>query len=394
MTRTLRAVDGDGTGGDPLPHNITAEQAVLGAAMLSPAALAEARALLDGSDFYRPAHQIIWQAITDLADRGDPHDPLSVGARLGNAGLAKSGGAPYLHTLIAAVPSAANAAYYAHIVRDLAYARTVLEASTRLAEAAWQATGDGDGTLRGKVAAEAAALAECRPPGLARPGAAVGRARGARLPAVGAARLAGGVRRVPRRRHPDTRRPRRVPRPRRPGGRRRRKGLGAGPRLDRAGLPLRRGRAAARQPQVRGVPRHDRAPKGCRAHADRRRPAPHRRGARSGGRSPRPKPTRPPATPNRPPPGSTATRKPPRSSTPPRPASNSTAPPSPPSRACSPTTPPSNASAPGSPSKAAASPSCHPRARSSPSPPGATPAPRTSASSSPPTPGNRSASTG
>ncbi len=160
MTRTLHAVDGDGHGGNPQPHNITAEQAVIGAAMLSPAALAEARAVLDGSEFYRPAHQVIWQAITTLADRGDPHDPLSVGARLGPAGLAKAGGAPYLHTLIAAVPSAASAAYYAHIVRDLAYARAVLAASTRLAQAAMLATGDAADSLRGKVAAEAAALAE------------------------------------------------------------------------------------------------------------------------------------------------------------------------------------------------------------------------------------------
>jgi hypothetical protein len=160
MTRTLRAVDGDAISGDPLPHNITAEQAVLGAVMLSPAALAEIHGLLDGTEFYRPAHQAIWQAVTALADRGDPHDPLSVGAFLGTAGLAKAGGAPYLHTLIATVPSAANGAYYAHIVRDLAYARDVLAASTRLAEAAWQASGDGGDTLRGKVAAEAAALAD------------------------------------------------------------------------------------------------------------------------------------------------------------------------------------------------------------------------------------------
>lgn len=160
MTRTLRAVTGDGTGSGLEPHNISAEQAVLGSAMLSPAALAEARAVLDGSEFYRPAHQVIWQAITALADRGDPHDPLSTGAHLGSAGLGKTGGAPYLHTLIAAVPVAANAAYYAHIVRDLAYARDVLAASSRLAEAAWLASGDATADLRGKVAAEAAALAE------------------------------------------------------------------------------------------------------------------------------------------------------------------------------------------------------------------------------------------
>lgn len=160
MTRPLRAVSGDGTDDTLEPHNILAEQAVLGAAMLSPAALAEVRAVLDGSEFYRPTHQVIWQAITALADRGDPHDPLSVGARLGSGGLAKTGGAPYLHTLIAAVPVAASAAYYAHIVRDLAYAREVIAASSRLAEAAWLASGDAADSLRGKVAAEAAALAE------------------------------------------------------------------------------------------------------------------------------------------------------------------------------------------------------------------------------------------
>lgn len=160
MTRTLRAVTGGGTGGDPEPHNITAEQAVLGAVMLSAAALAEVRELLDGGEFYRPAHQVVWQAVTALADRGDPHDPLSVGAYLGATGLAKAGGAPYLHTLIAAVPVAANAAYYALIVRDLAYARGVLAASARLAAAAWESTGDTADALRAKVAAEAAALAD------------------------------------------------------------------------------------------------------------------------------------------------------------------------------------------------------------------------------------------
>ena len=160
MARTLHAVNGDGIDGDPLPNNMLAEQAVVGAAMLSPAALAEIRVVLDGTEFYRPAHQVIWQAITTLADRGDPHDPLSVGAYLGPSGLSRSGGAPYLHTLIAAVPSAANAAYFAHIVRDLAYARDVLAASQRLAQAAMSATGDASADLRAKVAAETAALAE------------------------------------------------------------------------------------------------------------------------------------------------------------------------------------------------------------------------------------------
>lgn len=161
MTRIpLRAVPDDGIDATPAPHDLAAEQAVLGAAMLSPAALADVLELLDGSEFYRPAHGEIWEAVTALADRGDPHDPLAVGAYLGPKALARCGGAPYLHTLIAAVPTAANAAYYAHIVRDLAYARTVLEASGRLADAAWNSAGDGAADLRGQVAAVAASLAD------------------------------------------------------------------------------------------------------------------------------------------------------------------------------------------------------------------------------------------
>jgi hypothetical protein len=148
---------GDGALTREPPHDITAEQAVLGAVMLSPPVLAEVRDLIDGSAFYRPAHQVIWQAITALADRGDPHDPISVSAALGRD-LARTGGAPYLHTLTAAVPSVAHGAYYATMIRDLAYARSVIETGTRLTQLGHSATGDGTADLRGLVAAEAAAL--------------------------------------------------------------------------------------------------------------------------------------------------------------------------------------------------------------------------------------------
>ena len=155
MTRPLRVLHGDGLDGDTPPHNIAAEQAVLGAAMLSPAALAETRAVLDGSEFYRPGHATIWQAITTLADRGDPHDPLTVGAALGKE-LGTAGGAPYLHTLIAAVPTAANAAYYAHMIRDLAYARQVIDTGTRLVQLGY---GTEPAELRALVAGQTATLA-------------------------------------------------------------------------------------------------------------------------------------------------------------------------------------------------------------------------------------------
>ncbi|WP_433467020.1 DUF3987 domain-containing protein [Spirillospora sp. CA-128828] len=142
---------------DAPPHNIEAEQCVLGAAMLSPAALAEVRPLLDAADFYRPAHARIWDAICALADRGAPADPLAVGAEIGARNLNKIGGGPYLHTLISRVPTAANATYWAHIIRDLSYARHVAATGTRLIQLA-SAAADQPADLRARVVAEVAAV--------------------------------------------------------------------------------------------------------------------------------------------------------------------------------------------------------------------------------------------
>lgn len=137
------------------PHNIQAEQVVLGAVMMAPRVLAEVRALLDGTEFFRPAHTRIWDAIGALADRDAPFDPLAVSVELGKA-LTKVGGAPYLFDLIRAVPSAANGAYYAQLVRDLAYRRHVVEAGTRLVELGHDP--DEAANLRGKVTAELATV--------------------------------------------------------------------------------------------------------------------------------------------------------------------------------------------------------------------------------------------
>ncbi|MDL4772481.1 DUF3987 domain-containing protein [Actinomadura xylanilytica] len=141
--------------GQMAPHSIEAEQCVLGAIMLSPAALAEARPLLSAGDFYRPAHALVWEAVCALADHGSPADPLAVGAQIGARNLAKVGGGPYLHTLISQVPAAASAAYWAHIVRDLAYARAVVATGTRMIQLAGN-TADGPADLRAQVAAEVA----------------------------------------------------------------------------------------------------------------------------------------------------------------------------------------------------------------------------------------------
>jgi hypothetical protein len=108
---------------------------VLGAALLSTAALAEMRTLIDGSDFYRPAHETIWQAACALADAGRPTDAVALSAALG-ADLGKVGGAPYLHKCMSSVPTAANGAYYAEILRIKSYARRLVEVGTRLRQMA------------------------------------------------------------------------------------------------------------------------------------------------------------------------------------------------------------------------------------------------------------------
>ncbi|MFI6297865.1 replicative DNA helicase [Nonomuraea sp. NPDC050790] len=115
------------------PHNIEAEQSVLGGMLLSKDAIADVIEILRSDDFYRPAHQIIHDVITDLYGRGEPADAVTVFDELQKRGeMARVGGAAYLHTLTAVVPTAANAGYYAKIVREQAILRRLIEAGTRI----------------------------------------------------------------------------------------------------------------------------------------------------------------------------------------------------------------------------------------------------------------------
>jgi replicative DNA helicase len=119
------------------PYDISAERAVLGAMMLSPREAAGCLQALSAPDFCRPAHQVIFAAIAALTRSGIIADALTVKDRLEADGdLSRCGGAPELHTLIASVPVAANAAYYARIVRDRAVRRRLLESGRRIQQMA------------------------------------------------------------------------------------------------------------------------------------------------------------------------------------------------------------------------------------------------------------------
>lgn len=127
----------------PDPHDIAAEEAVLGSMMLSAAAAGTCRAALDAGDFYRPAHGLIFGHITDMLRAGLPVDALTVKDHLAAAGeLGRAGGAPTLHSLIAGVPTVANVAAYARIVREHAVRRRLLAAGRRVLQ--WARDGEGD----------------------------------------------------------------------------------------------------------------------------------------------------------------------------------------------------------------------------------------------------------
>lgn len=127
------------------PHDIDAEQAVLGGMLLSTTAIDSVTPIITADAFYRPAHATIYTAILDLYGRTrTPRiDPITVAAELESTGnLARTGGQPYLSTLVAAVPTAANAPYYAEIVRDRAALRRLVEAGTRIIQMGYAVCGE------------------------------------------------------------------------------------------------------------------------------------------------------------------------------------------------------------------------------------------------------------
>ncbi|OFJ51011.1 replicative DNA helicase [Mycolicibacterium grossiae] len=117
------------------PQDMAAEQSVLGGMLLSKDAIADVLEKLRPGDFYRPAHQSVYDAILDLYGRGEPADAVTVAAELERRGLLKRvGGHPYLHTLISTVPTAANAGFYAGIVAEKSLLRRLVEAGTRVVQ--------------------------------------------------------------------------------------------------------------------------------------------------------------------------------------------------------------------------------------------------------------------
>ncbi|MFO8075337.1 MAG: replicative DNA helicase [Egibacteraceae bacterium] len=122
------------------PHNLEAEVSVLGSMLLSKDAIAEVNEVVHAEDFYRGAHRTIFEAVSDLYDRGEPVDPVTLGDELERRGtLESAGGVVAITELIDRVPTAANAVYYARIVAEQALRRRLIEAGTQITRIGYDA---------------------------------------------------------------------------------------------------------------------------------------------------------------------------------------------------------------------------------------------------------------
>ena len=145
------------------PHDMAAEQCVLGSMLISQTAIAEVIELVQPHDFYRPAHQTVYDRVLDLYGRGDPVDAITIKDELLKRGeLSRVGDAPYLHTLVASVPTAANAGYYAKIVQEKAILRRLVEVGTRIVQLGYSTDGADADDLLDRAQAEVYAVADKR----------------------------------------------------------------------------------------------------------------------------------------------------------------------------------------------------------------------------------------
>lgn len=130
------------------PQNLEAEQAVLGAMMLEPEAGSSVFEMLQPEDFYRDNHRLIFSAIRDLFEKGDPIDLVSVAEILRQQGrLEQVGGIATISEIARSVPSAANVEYYAKLVTEKALLRQLIRATSSILERGYEPGEEARGLL-------------------------------------------------------------------------------------------------------------------------------------------------------------------------------------------------------------------------------------------------------
>ena len=148
VVQTIEAVRRRASGRVP-PHNLEAEESLIGAMLLSRDAITAAvEAHVETSDFYKPAHGHIYEAIQSLHGQGEPADPVTVAEELRRADLLDGiGGRASLLQIQANTPASANAGHYARIVNELALLRRLIGVAGDIAEMGYDTSDDVTETL-------------------------------------------------------------------------------------------------------------------------------------------------------------------------------------------------------------------------------------------------------
>jgi replicative DNA helicase len=131
------------------PHNLEAEESLLGSMLLSRDAISSAtEARVETTDFYKPAHGHIYEAVMALYGQGEPVDPVTVADELRRVDLLDAlGGRQALLRLQASTPASANATHYAKIVSELALLRRLIAVAGDIAEMGYDDSGEVQETL-------------------------------------------------------------------------------------------------------------------------------------------------------------------------------------------------------------------------------------------------------
>jgi replicative DNA helicase len=122
------------------PQNIEAEQAVLGSMLVDKDIIPEVMEILNVDDFYKESHKVIFDAMVDLFESGEPVDLVTVSERIGKAGqLDVIGGITYLTDIAVAVPTTANVKHYAGIVWEKSILRRLIKGATDIVNMGYEA---------------------------------------------------------------------------------------------------------------------------------------------------------------------------------------------------------------------------------------------------------------
>ncbi len=127
------------------PHNLDAEQSVLGAILLEENALDTSVELITANDFYKESHRRIYLSMSELKEAGEPIDLVTLPELLRRKNeLEKAGGAAYISTLVNSVPNAANVRYHCKIIREKAILRNLINTATNIVTRGYEDTKDVD----------------------------------------------------------------------------------------------------------------------------------------------------------------------------------------------------------------------------------------------------------